>query len=83
LAFHGTERAFGHVVAEMTAHGDSAGLGWVLELAMAAFCTDQPPPGDFKKSDHFANLHVTTLPHRSRIAVAINRDRHLVRFLSA
>jgi hypothetical protein len=67
LSLHRSERALGHIVAEMATHGDSAGLGRVLELPVAAFCADQRPPGGFKTPNHFSNLHVTTLPHRRRI----------------
>jgi hypothetical protein len=47
------------VVAQRTRHGHGAGLGKVMELAMASLLSNLPPPTSFEFANHLSHLHST------------------------
>ena len=50
-----------HIVAKLAADGDTAWLGRVLELTMAASCNHQRPAIILQHPKYFPNLHPATL----------------------
>ncbi|GEM_PF-1492440 len=47
------------VVAQRARHCHGAGLGKVMELAMASLLSNLPPPISFEFANHLSHLHST------------------------
>ena len=53
------QRSWWNVYAGLSGYGDSAGLGWIVKLPMAAASPDQEPSVILYESNQFSDFHET------------------------